>query len=368
MRLQDGSILIVDDDEINREILVDIFKEDCRIETSENGADAVERILKTPARYCAVLLDMMMPKMNGIQVLRILHDRGIMSQMPVFMITAETGTEYIREAYELGAMDVIGKPVVPYLVHRRVESVLELFDARKVLRSQVNRQQEKLIESARLIQELNQGMIEAMATAIEFRDVESGGHVQRIRSITECMLTRTGLGEGFSRSEVEDIALASVMHDVGKIAIPDEILNKPGRLTEEEFEIMKTHSIQGALFLERIPVLRQNRIYKYAYDIARHHHERWDGNGYPDGLRGEEISIWTQIVSLADVYDALSCKRVYKDAFTRETVLEMIGNGRCGLFNPKLLEAFFTVEEEIFQMYEQNNQSIVEEAARKEYR
>lgn len=352
MEQQKQYILIVDDDEINREILWCIFEDDFQVETAENGREAVDRVLTAPDRYSAVLLDVVMPEMDGIEVLRILHDRQLMEQMPVFMITSETSMEYIREAYELGAMDVIGKPVVPYVVKRRVESVMELFAARKKLSSQVDFQKEKLLESALLIQELNEGMIEAMATAIEFRDVESGGHVQRIRSITECMLTCTDLGSGFSQRTINDIALASVMHDVGKIAIPDEILNKPGRLTAEEFEIMKTHSAQGALFLESIPVLRQNSIYRYAYDIARHHHERWDGNGYPDRLKGDEIAIWTQIVSLADVYDALSCKRVYKEAFSRDRVLEMIRTGQCGVFNPKLLEAFFSVEPELARMYD----------------
>lgn len=144
------------------------------------------------------------------------------------------------------------------------------------------------------------------------------------------------------------------MHDVGKIAIPDAILNKPGRLTPEEFEVMKTHTTQGALLLQKIPQLRENKAYRYAYDIALHHHERWDGNGYPEKLKGDEISLWAQIVSLADVYDALSCKRVYKEAFSRETVLDMIRNGQCGVFSPKLLECFFSVEEELSKMYQKN--------------
>ena len=145
------------------------------------------------------------------------------------------------------------------------------------------------------------------------------------------------------------------MHDVGKIAIPDHILNKPGRLTPEEFEIIKTHTIQGALLLERIPQLRENSSYQYAWDIARHHHERWDGKGYPDGLKGDEISPWAQVVSIADVYDALSCKQVYKDAFPREQVVEMIRNGQCGIFNPKLLDCFFSIEGRLAALYNKNH-------------
>lgn len=195
-------------------------------------------------------------------------------------------------------------------------------------------------------------MIEALSAAIEFRDGESGDHVQRIHDITKLVLTRTRLGDGLTAEDIDDIALAAIMHDVGKIAIPDAILCKPGRLTAEEFEVMKTHTVQGAELLERIPQMRGIGAYRYAIDIARHHHERWDGRGYPDGLVGDQISIWAQVVSLADVYDALTSKRVYKAAFTREESLRMIRDGECGAFNPELLDCFFEVEPQICAMYE----------------
>ena len=195
-------------------------------------------------------------------------------------------------------------------------------------------------------------MIEALSAAIEFRDGESGGHVRRIHDITKLMLVRTELGSGLSAQDIDDIALASIMHDVGKIAIPDAILSKPGRLTPEEFEVMKTHTLQGELLLSRIPQLKESGAYRYACDIARHHHERWDGRGYPDGLAGDDISIWAQIVSLADVYDALTSKRVYKSAFSREESLRMIKEGECGVFNPRLLELFLGLEPEINELYE----------------
>ena len=258
----------------------------------------------------------------------------------------------LREAYSLGVMDVISKPVVPYVVHRRVKSVIELFQARRRLSRTVESQRERLLRQAEEIIDLNQGMVEALAAAIEFRSEESGDHVRRIHDITKCLLSETELGRGLDRRAVEEIALASILHDVGKIAVPDAILNKPGRLTAEEFEIMKSHTVQGAALLNRIPQLRRHRACRYAVDIARHHHERWDGRGYPDGLKGDEISLWAQVVSLADVYDALSCKRVYKDAFPREQVLEMIRDGACGVFNPELLRCFFTVEEKLSRIYQ----------------
>ena len=345
------TLLIVDDDAINRAILEEIFSPDYQVRQAEDGRAGLEAIRTGEEELCAVLLDVVMPEMDGLEVLRRIHGAGAPQRLPVFLITAEASDRVLREAYGLGVMDVISKPVVPYVVRRRVQSVIELFQSRRQLSRTVVSQQERLLTQARQIIQLNQGMVEALAAAIEFRSEESGDHVRRIHDITLHLLSRTELGAGLTPEEIEEIALASILHDVGKIAVPDAILNKPGRLTPEEFEIMKLHTVQGAALLDQIPQLHEHVSYRYAVDIARHHHERWDGRGYPDGLRGEEISIWAQVVSLADVYDALSCKRVYKDAFPRERVLEMIRDGACGVFNPRLLDCFFSVEEELARMY-----------------
>ena len=338
-------LLIVDDDVINREILKQIFAGTYAVYEAENGREGLRVILERQESLCAVLLDVVMPEMDGMETLRQLERWGLLKQLPVFLITAEASDTVLREAYALGVMDVISKPVVPYVVQRRVGSVVELFQARRRLSILVESQAEEIIQ-------LNQGMVAALATAIEFRSKESGDHVNRIYTITKRMFSETALGEGLEPSEIEEIALASILHDVGKIAVPDSILNKPGRLTAEEFEVMKTHTTQGAELLSKIPQLRSHRAYQYAVDIAKHHHERWDGRGYPDGLKGEEITLWAQVVSLADVYDALSCKRVYKDAFPRERVQEMIRAGECGVFNPELLRCFFELEGKLASMYE----------------
>ena len=348
------TILVIDDDEINQGILDNLFSAFYRVEEAENGRIGLEKIRTDPEGYCAVLLDVVMPEMDGLEVLRALQAAELLEKIPVFLITAEASDATMKEAYRLGVMDVISKPVVPYVVLRRVNSVVELFRARKRLGNVVERQQSELLVQAQKIIDLNQGMIESLAAAIEFRNGESGQHVRRIHDITKSLLSDTDLGAGLSKEQIQQIAQASIMHDVGKIAIPDAILNKPGRLTPEEFEIMKTHTTQGGFLLEKIPQLRENGVYHYAYDIARHHHERWDGRGYPDGLKGDEISLGAQIVSLADVYDALSCKRVYKDAFPRERVLQMIRDGECGVFNPELLDRFFSVEEELQRMYQRD--------------
>ena len=346
-----GSLLIVDDDAINRAILENLFAPFYPIEEAEDGDEGLARILARPERFCAVLLDVVMPRMSGLEVLERLRESALTEKLPVFLITAEASDENMRRAYDLGVMDVISKPVVPYIVLKRVQSVIELFQARKRLRRTVKSQQTELLAQAEKIIRLNQGMIEALSTAIEFRSEESGDHVRRIHDISCNLLTYTPLGDGLDDEAIHQIALASIMHDVGKIAIPDAILNKPGKLTAEEYAIMKTHTTQGALLLERIPQLRETGLYAYAADIARHHHERWDGRGYPDGLRGDEISVWAQAVSLADVYDALINKRVYKAAFSRERALEMIRNGDCGVFGPRLLDCFFAVEERLFSLY-----------------
>ena len=347
-----GRLLVIDDEAINRAVLRKIFCDEYDVQDEDNGRKGLEHLLKEEDRISAVLLDVMMPEMTGIEVLQHLKTLGVLERVPVFLITSETSEQIVRDAYHLGVMDVIKKPIVSYVVHRRVNSVIELFEARRHLSQLVESQQLTMLEQANQIIDLNRGLIEALATAIEFRDEESGGHVQRISKITQFMLENTPFGDGLGEREIDNISLAAITHDVGKITIPDAILTKPGRFTPDEYEIMKSHTTNGVAILSRIPQLKENGTYDYACDIALHHHERWDGRGYPDGLKGDEITPWAQVVSLADVYDALSCKRVYKEAYSRETVLEMIRTGQCGMFNPELLAAFFVIEDEIAKFYQ----------------
>lgn len=337
------TVLIVDDEEINRAILGNLLFDLYEVEEAKGGKDAISKLLANPRKYCAVLLDVMMDGMDGLQTLECLKRAGLTTIVPVFVITADARDGVTKQAYELGAIDVIGKPVVPYVVRRRIESVAELFRARARLGYVVEGQQIELTRQTERIVELTRGMVEALSTAIEFRDSDSGGHVHRIYDITRLMLLRTDLGDGLSVEDIDSIALAAIMHDVGKIAIPDSILNKPGRLTSDEFEVMKAHTIQGEKLLSSIPQLKMSKVYEYALDIARHHHERWDGSGYPDGLSGDQISKWAQMVALADVYDALTNKRRYKEAYSHETAMRMILEGECGAFNPDILERFSAI-------------------------
>ena len=331
-----NAILIVDDVEINRVVRAEAFKDNYEILEAGNGKEAVD-LINSNERVAAVLLDLMMPVMSGIDVLKELNKSGKINKIPVFVITAAGNNDpLLMDAYNLGASDVVTKPFMLDFLKCRIDNVVELYRHRTDLESMLEEKIEKL-------NFINQSMVEALANIIEFRDGESGEHVKRISSLAKALLTKlTKMYPEYylPKAEIDKIAMASILHDVGKIAIPDSILNKPGRLTKEEFEVMKGHTVKGCEILTHIPNLIDEDTYKYSYDICRHHHERWDGKGYPDGLAGDDISIWAQAVAIVDVYDALISPRVYKAPFTHEVAVNMIYNGECGTFNPKILEAF----------------------------
>ena len=346
------TLLIVDDDAINRAILANIFESEYRILEAEDGLSGLQAVRENADSLSAVLLDIVMPRLNGLEALRELRGEGLTARIPVFLITADLTGAWMKEAYDLGVMDVIFKPVVPYIVRRRVNSVVELFRARRRLGAEVERQRDQLLLQAQQLAEMSTGMVEALSTAIEFRSDESGEHVRRIHDVTCHLLRATPLGEGLSESEIVLIGVGAITHDVGKISIPDAVLNKRGRLTPEEYELMKTHTVKGAELLSKIPQMRDLPAYRYAYDIALHHHERWDGRGYPDGLVGDETPVWTQVVALADVYDALVSRRCYKEAYPAKEAMNMILEGQCGAFNPRLLECFQKAEPVLRRFYQ----------------
>ena len=329
------TILIVDDIEVNRALLAENFRDDYEIVEAGDGEEAL-KVLDSGRNIAAVLLDLIMPKMNGLDVLKAMNKNGKIRHIPVFLITAANGEAMLSEGYELGAIDIIAKPFMPHFLRCRVNNVVELYGHRNELEHIVAKQMERL-------NKLNRSIVETLATVIEFRDGESGEHVRRIGRLTQILMTEVSdvyPEYGLSPNEIEKIVTSSTLHDVGKISIPDRILNKPGRLTAEEFEVMKQHTTKGCEILQNVPEIMDAGIYNYSFDICRHHHERWDGKGYPDGLKGDDISIWAQVVSVADVYDALTSKRVYKKAFDHDTAVKMIYDGECGAFNPKVMQAF----------------------------
>lgn len=338
-----NSILIVDDQEINRVLLAELFKDEYNIIEAENGQEALD-IINEDNSIIAVMLDLIMPVMDGMSVLAELNRTGKIYNIPVFIITAADNMQMLTGAYNLGAVDIISKPFRMCFIKARIGNIIELYRHRNELVDMVN-------ESVDRMSKINDKMVETLATLIEFRDCESGEHVKRIKSVTIKLMSK--VSEMFpeyhlDKSTIAKIGTASILHDVGKIAIPDSILKKPGRLTPEEFEIMKIHTVKGCDILAEMPEdIMDHEVYCYSYDICRHHHERWDGRGYPDGLKGDEVSIWAQVVAVADVFDALTSPRVYKSAFDLDTAIQMINEGQCGLFNPKVLEAFNIIVKDI---------------------
>ncbi len=327
-------VLIVDDVAMNREFLGLMLEEKYDILEAKDGEEAVQILEQKAADIDLLLLDVVMPNMDGFDVLNVMNERHWIEDIPVIMVSAENGPAYIAKGYDLGVTDYISRPYDGNIVKRRVKNTMALYAKQKRLQEIVK---EELVAK----QKNNRIMIDILSTVVEFRNGESGLHVIRVRTIVEILLEAYLAMHPEIHMDLEDQILitdAASLHDIGKIVIPEEILNKPGRLTKEEFEVMKTHSARGAEMLNSLPVSMESKLLQHAYAICRWHHERWNGGGYPDGLKGDEIPLSAQLVALADVYDALTSKRVYKPAYSHERAIEMILNGECGQFNPDILE------------------------------
>ena len=338
--VQKQQILVVDDSELNRAILIEMLKEEFDIIEAENGKEALDKIRKYGKKLSVVLLDIVMPVMDGFEVLSVMNRNHWIEDIPVIMISSEESEVFIRKAFNFGVSDYISRPFDCDIVYQRVFNTIKLYAKQRRLMTLVSDQiQEK--------EKNNQMMVEVLSQIVEFRNGESGLHVLHIKILTEMLLEylvqKTDKYE-LSPEECHMIATASAFHDIGKIGIDERILNKPGKLTPEEFAQIKQHTLIGASMLEKMDRYKDEPLIKIAYQICRWHHERYDGRGYPDGLYGEEIPVSAQIVSIADVYDALISERAYKKAFSHEKALEMIVNGECGTFNPLLLETLVEIQ------------------------
>ena len=342
------TILIVDDVDINREILCEIF-EDYNTIQAANGKEAVDIIATYPEAISVVLLDVVMPVMDGVAVLKEMKKHKWTDGIPVLLITGESTTEIEREAYRLGASDIIKKPFDPDVAKQRVKNVIELYYNKRHLEDMVELQTRVLRKQAEELRSINDRIVDVMSNVVEFRNMESGNHVKRVKTFTNILakyVAQEYPEYHLDSNSINMITTASALHDVGKIVIPDAILLKLGRLTKEEFEVMKSHTTRGCELIDMLADIQQGEYGRASYEICRHHHERYDGNGYPDGLQGEEIPISAQIVSIADVYDALVTERCYKAAFSTEEAYRMISNGECGMFSPKLMHCFDLAREE----------------------
>jgi len=338
-------ILIVDDAELNRAILSEVFKKNYIMIEAEDGEMALEIIETERDNLCLVFLDLLMPKKSGMDVLEYMYKHDLTSEIPVIVITGNATIESDVKAYEYGAADVIYKPFSRRVISRRAQNIIELYENRKDM-------ERKLEERTAKLKKNSEFLVNALSSVVEFRSLESGEHVQRVQQFTSILLRAwVDLNPecGFTESDISQMINASALHDIGKIAIPDDVLLKPGRLTNEEFAVMKTHTTKGCEILERFKQ-EDSDFYQYCYDICRYHHEKYDGKGYPDGLSGDDIPVWAQIVSAVDVYDALVSPRVYKDPFPIEEALRMIHDGECGTFNPKIIQCLDAAKDRIIKI------------------
>lgn len=355
-------VLVVDDMEINRIILTEILKDDYSVITAENGRKAVELLEKYKEETAILLLDMIMPEMDGFAVLDVMKEKSWLDRIPVIVISGESTVEVEAKCFDYGVADFVKKPFENVLVKRRVKNVVDLYLYKNELEERVEKQTETLKKQNRILrlqaeelEKKNENIIDILGNVVEGRNLESGEHVKRVKGFTRILasqLMKDYPEYGLTEEKVRTISNASALHDIGKIAIPDSILQKPGKLTDTEFEFMKSHTTRGCEILNSIKGVWDEEYGKISYEICRHHHERYDGKGYPDKLKKDEIPISAQIVSIADVYDALVHERVYKSAYSTEQAFRMILNGECGIFSPKLLECFRHVREKFEALVE----------------
>ena len=337
-------ILIADDSEMNQMLLEEILSDKYEYVMAKDGTEAVD-ILEKNEDIDLVMLDINMPKMDGFGVLEIMNLRHWISEVPVIIISSESDVDFIRRGYDLGASDYISRPFDLTVVRRRVENTLMLYVRQKRL---VRLVEEQVYER----EKTNNTMINILSHVIEYRNNESGQHILHVRMMTDILLRRLiEITDKYplTETDISMIASVSALHDIGKISVPKAILNKPGKLDPEEWEIMKSHAAIGDSMLYDIGMQQSETLMNLAHEICRWHHERWDGRGYPDGLKGDEIPISAQVVAMADVYDALTSERCYKKSFDHATAIKMITNGECGAFNPLLIQCLLDVQDQLFE-------------------
>lgn len=346
------TILIVDDSAMNRMLLSDILADTYNIIEAEDGEQAIAILQQHASEISIVVLDMVMPKVDGFGVLEAMNENRWIQFLPVVSISTESSPEFVERAYSLGVTDFINRPFDELIVIRRVSNTIKLYAKQRKLTNMVANEIFEKERNGSL-------MITILSHIVEFRNGESGMHVMNIGTLTEILLNQISKKDDkyyLPYAERDLIVKASALHDIGKISIPEEVLNKPGKLTDEEFEAMKQHTVIGYQMLSDLG-FQDEPLVKVSREITRWHHERYDGRGYPDGLKGDEIPLSAQIVSLADVYDALTSERVYKPAFSHEKAIQMILNGECGAFNPLLLECLVEAQDAIRQGLAQPNRA-----------
>lgn len=360
-------ILVVDDVEGNRELLADMLSDSYEVDTASDGREAIEKI-NSVKDYCLIMLDLMMPVLDGFGVLDYMRLNHLSDKYPVVIISGDGSVETEAKCFDYGIADFIAKPFREMIILKRLKNIITLHEYQNSLEGEIARKNQELdeqlmtlLKQSKSLKEINTNIIDILGNVVESRSLESGTHVKRVKGFTKILgmqLIKDYPEYGLTRSDIEHISMASALHDIGKIAIPDNILLKPGRLTEDEFDLMKLHTTKGCAVLDSIEGIWDEDYRKTSYDICRYHHEKFDGRGYPDGLKGDDIPLSAQLVSVADVYDALTSERCYKKAYTKKEAYDMILDGQCGVFSPKLIESFKNSVGE-FEKYADNKRLVL---------
>lgn len=333
-------VIVIDDVELNRVILKEAFKNDYEVLEAENGALGLQKIKENQDDISAVFLDIIMPEMDGFAVLQELNISSLIQKIPVFLITTDATSAVIERAYDYGAVDVIPKPFNLMIIKRRVQNMIEYFEAKRQSDSDVVQIDQLLAMQRKDLNQAVGALIGQICESIESRSVGESEHVNRVRKMTRALTKEFALQRpefGLKDDIIDAIANASVLHDVGKIFVREEILAKAGNLPPEEMAEIQVAPTYGAKLLNRVQGIPEP-FYTFAKEICRSHMERWDGKGYPDGLKENQIPISAQLAGLAEAYDVLISTRVYKQAYSHEKAVQMILDGECGTFNPDLIE------------------------------
>lgn len=344
-------ILIVDEKSENERVLKNALKEKYVIMSAKNNKQLEKLIVENANKITLIITSLSLFQFGGLEIINKSKEKEMLGEVGILVVLEEISSNGEELAYSLGASDTIKKPFnTDYIIVKKVERLVSIYNYQNNLEHLVKAQNEKilsqtskLMEQTEKLNKININMMESISSVVEWRDWETGKHIKRLRCFTESLLVNVANNYPEYELEKEDvdmIAMASTTHDIGKIAIPDAILLKPEKLTEQEFEIMKTHTTKGSEIICNFNAIDVNNYLGYCQDICRHHHEKWDGKGYPDGLVGDEIPIWAQVVSIADCFDALTSDRPYKKAFSSKVASQMILDGQCGAFSPKIIKSF----------------------------
>ncbi len=350
MMLKKPRILIVDDFSVNREILTELLKDEYTIIEAKNGYEALEQINQNLGNLSLILLDIMMPGLNGFEVLDILRTNGTLTDIPVILITASNNDEVEQKGFKMGAVDFVSKPFNPDTIRARIDTHVELKNYRDNLK-------EKIDIGDQRVNSLWDSLVDVLASLIEYRNVESGQHIARTEKLTDFLLTKVRKNKKYALTNADCYVIPKVatIHDVGKVAIAESILLKADKLTEEEFEVVKKHTEIGRRIASRLPAEENNLYIKYYKEICYSHHERWDGTGYPEGLQAEDIPFSARLTAIVDAYDALISDRVYRKTYTQEEAFEVLEEESGKHFDPELVKVFLANKEGIMELYQNYN-------------